>query len=475
MSRAGRPRTCSIGRVSRYDTAVSSEQTYDFDLFVIGAGSGGVRAARMAGAAGARVAVAEASDLGGTCVNLGCVPKKLLMYASAYRDAFEDAAGFGWTVGPRTFDWQALIKRKNAEISRLNGIYGRLLDNTGVELVRGYARVVGPHQVEVGDTRYTAKNILVATGSRPVVPAIAGAEHIVTSDQAFHLPELPRRIAVVGGGYIGVEFAGIFEGMGAEVTLVHRGEKLLRGFDDDLRTRLGESLRARGIDLRLRDEITAIKQVGEGYEASLKSGDVVTVDLVMYATGRRPNTKGLGLEQVGVALGQRGEVLVDELFRTNVPSIWALGDVIDRVALTPVALEEGMALVQTLCFDNPQSIDYTNIPTAVFSQPPIATVGLTEAEAEAQAPDGIDVYTSEFRPMRNTLSGRGQKTFMKLLVDRQSDRVLGVHMLGPDGPEIIQALAICLKMGATKAQFDATIGLHPSTAEEFVTMRSKRK
>ncbi len=447
---------------------------FDFDLLTIGAGSGGVRAARMAGATGARVAVAEASDLGGTCVNLGCVPKKLLMYASAYRDAFDDAAGFGWTVGPRTFDWETLIKRKNAEISRLNGIYARLLDNAGVQLIRGFARVVDPHTVEVDNKRYTARNILVATGSRPRVPKIPGHQHIITSDEAFHLPKLPRRIVIAGGGYIGVEFAGIFEGMGAEVSLVHRRDKLLRGFDDDLRTRLGKSLLARGINLELETQIESVEAVEGGLRAQLSTGRALHVDAVMCAVGRLPNTDRLGLAEVGVELSPRGAVVVDDFFRSSVSSILAIGDVIDRVALTPVAIEEGMAVVSTLFHQQPQKIDYTNIPTAVFSQPPLATVGLTELDAGKQAPDGLDVYTSEFRPMRNTLSGREQRTFMKLIVCRRSQRVLGVHMLGPDGPEIIQALAICLKMGATKAQFDATIGLHPSTAEEFVTMRTKR-
>lgn len=456
---------------------MTSQDNYDYDLFTIGAGSGGVRAARVAGARGVRVAVAESSDLGGTCVNLGCVPKKLMMYASAYSDAFADAAGFGWTVGPQTFDWATLIERKNAEIARLNGIYGNLLDRTGVELIRGRATVTGPHSVEVSGKTYTARHILVATGSRPVMPPIPGVEHAITSDEVFHLKARPKRVTIVGGGYIGVEFAGIFAGMGSQVTLVHRGKQLLRGFDEDLRSRLGASLLARGIDLRLQTEVAAVVKQADGLELSLKGADgtqAFATDLLMFATGRRPNTQGLGLEDVGVKLSPKGAVLVDDYFQTSVPSIRALGDVIDRVALTPVALEEGMAVVKTLFEDQPTSVDYSNIATGVFSQPPLATVGLTEAEAAKQAPAGLDVYTSEFRPMRNTLSGRSQRSFMKMIVCRESQRVLGVHMLGPDGPEIIQAIAICLKMGATKAQFDATIGLHPSTAEEFVTMRSKR-
>jgi len=456
---------------------VTNQDKYDYDLFTIGAGSGGVRAARMAGARGVRAAVAESRDLGGTCVNLGCVPKKLLMYASAYRDTFADAAGFGWTVGPQDFDWATLIERKDAEISRLNGIYGNLLDKTGVELIRGRATVTGPHSVAVNGKTFTARHILVATGSRPFTPSIPGAEHGITSDEAFHLETLPKRITIVGGGYIGVEFAGIFAGMGSQVTLLHRGKQLLRGFDDDLRTRLGASLIARGIDLRLQTQIDAVVQQAGALGLELKGtkgAEQLTTDLVMFATGRRPNTSGLGLEEVGVELSSKGAVLVDDYFQTSVPSIRALGDVIDRVALTPVALNEGIALVKTLFEDEPTTVDYTNIATGVFSQPPLATVGLTETQAADQAPAGLDVYTSEFRPMRNTLSGRSQRSFMKMIVCRESQRVLGVHMLGPDGPEIIQAIAICLKMGATKAQFDATIGLHPSTAEEFVTMRNKR-
>ncbi|MEZ4430391.1 MAG: glutathione-disulfide reductase [Nannocystaceae bacterium] len=454
---------------------MTTARKYDFDLFTIGAGSGGVRASRLAGGMGARVAVAESSAMGGTCVNLGCVPKKLFVYASEFADAFTDARGFGWDVGPRTHDWAALVARKDAEIRRLNGIYERLLNNAGVEILRGHATVVDPHTVELDGRRYTAEHILVATGSWPVRPGIPGGELAITSNDVFHLEALPARATVVGGGYIGVEFAGIFHGLGLQVTQLYRGRMFLRGFDDDLRQALAREMRRRGLDLRMGVNVRSIVSRDDGLHLELTDGTSHVTDLVMFATGRSPRTRGLGLERAGVTLGARGEVVVDDHFRSSVPSILAIGDVIGRVALTPVALAEGSAVAHTLFGERPTTVDYANIPTGVFSQPPMASVGYSEHDAHAHAARGrVDVYVSEFRPLKHTLTGREERTFMKLVVCRDSDRVLGAHMLGPDAPEIIQGLAIALVGGATKAQFDQTIGLHPSAAEEFVTMRQKR-
>ena len=456
---------------------MTTSTRYDYDLFTIGAGSGGVRAARMSGSFGARVAVAESSDLGGTCVNLGCVPKKLFVYASSFSREFADARGFGWTVGEREHSWPQLLAAKNQEIERLNGIYARLLHNAGVDIIRGRARVVDPHTVEVDGQRFTAAHILVATGSWPRMPGIHGAEHAISSNEIFHLESLPRRITIVGGGYIGVEFAGIFHGLGRQVTQLYRGRMFLRGFDDDIRAALAGEMRRAGVDLRMNVNVNAIhKRDGDaGYRLALTDGSTHDTDLVMYATGRAPRSRGIGLEEAGVKLGEHGEILVDEHFRSSTPSILAIGDVLGRVTLTPVAIREGMAVANTLFNNAPTTVDYEYIPTGVFSQPPIGTVGYSEHDAHAHAARGrVDVYVSEFRPMKNTLSGREERTLMKLLVCRDSDRVLGAHMLGPDAPEIIQGVAIALKCGATKAQFDATIGLHPSAAEEFVTMRQPR-
>lgn len=445
---------------------------YDYDLFTIGAGSGGVRASRISASYGARVAIAEERYLGGTCVNVGCVPKKLLVYASHFSEDFEDAAGFGWTVGERSFNWSKLIENKNREIERLNGIYERLLRNAGVEIFRGTATVVDPHTVSINGKTVTAKYILVATGGWPVVPDIPGKEHAITSNEAFFLESLPKRVLMVGGGYIAVEFAGIFNGLGCDVTQLYRGPHFLRGFDDDVRNFLADEMRKKGVDLRFNANIARIVRKGDVYLATLEDGTEIETDLVMYATGRAVKSRGIGLEEAGVELAPNGAVKVDDYFKTSVDSIYALGDVIDRVALTPVAIAEAMVLAGNLFRNQSRMADYEDIPTAVFSQPNIGTVGLTEAQAREKY-GAVDIYASSFRPMKHTLSGSEEKTFMKLVVDRASDRVVGFHMVGPDAGETTQGVGIALKCGATKAQFDATIGIHPTAAEEFVTMREK--
>lgn len=445
---------------------------YDYDLLVIGAGSGGVRASRMAASYGARVAVVEERYLGGTCVNVGCIPKKLFVYAAEFRDHFEDAAGFGWTVGDRRVDWPTLVSNKNTEIERLNGIYRNLLVNAGAEIIEGTARVLDPHTVAVGQQHYTAEYILVATGSWPYVPDVPGIEHAITSNEAFYLEQLPKRAIIVGGGYIAVEFATIFHGLGVEVTELYRGSLFLRGFDTDLRQVLADEMRKREVDLRFNADISRIDKVSGGLQATLNDGTRLEADLIMYATGRLPNTKNIGLEQVGVEMNDIGAVAVDAYSRSSVPSIFAIGDCTDRLNLTPMAIAEGQALAETLFHNNPIKPDHTNVATAVFSHPPIGTVGLTEDEACAEY-EAIDVYKSTFRPLKHTLSGRDEKTFMKLVVDQTSDRVLGCHMVGPDAGEIIQGFSVAMKCQATKAQFDATIGIHPTAAEEFVTMRTK--
>ncbi len=445
--------------------------TYDFDLFVIGAGSGGVRAARMSSAFAARVAVAEVSRLGGTCVNLGCVPKKLMVYASVFSAAAEDAKGFGWTVPPPTFDWATLIANKDREIARLNGIYRELLESAGVRIIEGRARLRDRHTVEIDGTFVSAGRILISTGGHPFKSEIPGNELSITSDQIFHLERQPERIVIAGGGYIAVEFAGILNGMGSEVILVYRGPLFLRGFDDDVRSTLAEEMRKRGIDLRFETLIDRIDRTENGLAATTDHGDVIETDQVLNAMGRLPNTAGLVLDEIGVELSDSGAVVVDEFLESSVPGIYALGDCIDRVALTPVALAEGMALAETLFNDNPRVVDYANIPSAVFSQPPIGTVGLTETEARDQGFDVV-IFRSTFKPMIHTLSGRDEQTMMKMVVDRASDRVLGIHMVGSDAGEIIQGMAVALKAGASKATFDSTIGIHPTAAEEFVTMRT---
>ena len=441
------------------------------DLFVIGAGSGGVRAARMAAGLGAKVAIAENRHMGGTCVNVGCVPKKLFVYASHFREDFDAARGFGWSVGEARFDWSRLLAQKSREIERLQGIYSGLLEGSGVEILTGRARVLDPHAVAVGERRITAKRILIATGSRPSVPEFPGNEHVVTSDAMFFLEQLPRRALIVGGGYIAVEFAGILHGLGVQVALVHRGAKLLRGFDETIRDFLPQEMAKKGLKLRLNTVIERIEKAEDGYRAYTTEGETLAADLVLYATGRTPNTRELGLEAVGVALNEQGAVIVDEDYRTTIPSIHAIGDVTDRVNLTPVATAEAMALVNGLYGKRSTPVDYDTIPTAVFSQPNVATVGLTESLARARYPE-IDVYQSIFTPMKHTLSGLGEKTMMKMVVNRQDGQVLGLHMVGPDAGEIIQGMAVALRAGATKQVFDSTLGIHPTAAEEFVTMRA---
>jgi len=445
---------------------------FDYDLFVIGGGSGGVRAARMSASYGARVAIAEEYRYGGTCVIRGCVPKKLLVYASHFRDDFEDASGFGWTVGERSFSWPALIAAKDKEIARLEAAYSGLLAKAGVTVLAGRARLVDPHTVEWGGKRISARYILVATGGRPFVPDIPGRELGITSNEAFHLPEMPRRIIVVGGGYIAVEFAGIWNGLGAETTLAYRGEEILRGFDRDVRRFLHAEIEKKGVHVQCGAEVAALEKRDGAVAARLTNGETRRVDAVMFATGRIPNTGELGLEAAGVALAADGSVRVDAHSRTTVPSIYAVGDVTHRLQLTPVAIREGAAVAATLFGGKPTAADHANVPTAVFSQPPIGTVGLSEEAALERYPE-IEVYKTDFRPMKATLSGSTERTLMKLVVDRASQRVVGAHMVGDDAAEIIQGVGIAVKAGLTKADFDATVGIHPTAAEEFVTLRDK--
>jgi len=446
--------------------------SWDYDLFVIGAGSGGVRASRMAARHGARVAVVEGRYLGGTCVNVGCVPKKLFVYGSHFAEDFKDAAGYGWTVGASTFDWPTLRDNKTREIERLNGSYRSMLENAGVEIIRGFGRLRDRHTIQIDDGQtVTAQNILIATGGWPHVPEFPGREHVITSNEAFYLERFPKRVIVAGGGYIAVEFAGIFNGLGAQTTLLHRGPLFLRGFDDTVRTFVASQLREKHIDLKFDVMAVRVELTADGTRrVTLKDGRVLEADLVLFATGRAPSVGGLGLEQVGVETTPRGAVVVDDRYRTTVDNIYAIGDVIDRVQLTPVALAEGMVVADNLFNGTNRTLDYSDIPTAVFCQPNIGAVGLTEAQAREKHAK-VRVFESTFKPMKHTMSGRNERTLMKLIVDAQSDRVVGAHMVGPDAGEIIQGLGVALKAGATKAQFDSTIGIHPTAAEEFVTMR----
>lgn len=447
--------------------------TYDFDLFVIGAGSGGVRAARFAASYGARVAVAESRYLGGTCVNVGCVPKKLLVYGAHFADDFEQAQGFGWSLEQANFNWGTLIANKNREIDRLNGIYRNLLVNSGVTLLEGHARIVDDHSVELDGKRYSAKNILIATGGWPHIPEVPGHEHAIGSNEVFFLEQLPKRVLVIGGGYIAVEFASIFNGLGAKTSLLYRGELFLRGFDNAVRVHLQEELSKRGLDLQFNSDIARIdKQADGSLQATLKDGRVLGADCIFYATGRRPMLDNLGLENTQVELDERGYIQVDEQYQTSTPSILAIGDVIGRVQLTPVALAEGMAVAKRLFKpEQYRKVDYQMIPTAVFSLPNIGTVGLSEEQAKK---DGysVSVFESRFKPMKLTMTESQERTLMKLVVDTATDRVLGCHMVGPEAGEIVQGLAVALKAGATKQHFDETIGVHPTAAEEFVTMRT---
>ncbi len=444
----------------------------DYDLFVIGGGSGGVRASRVSASYGARVAVAEERWFGGTCVNVGCIPKKLFSYAAHFAEAFHDAAAYGWTVGEPSFDWTTLRANKAREIARLNGIYEKLLANAGVEILRGRARLLDAHTVEIGGRRCSARHILVATGSKSVSPPIPGSELGITSDAAFFLERLPESALVVGGGYIAVEFASIFNGLGVQTALAYRGERLLRGFDRELGEKLAEELRRKGIEVLLKTDPAKLARKGGGIEATLRDGSVREAGLVMFATGRKPNTQDLGLEAAGVALGPDGAVRVDAHSKSSVDSIHAIGDVTNRINRTPVATAEGMALAKTLFRNEPTVMDYDNVPTAIFAHPNVATVGLSEEQARERH-GKVDIYRTSFRSLLHTLTDNQERIFMKLVVDAASQRVLGAHMIGPDAGEVIQGIAIAVKLGATKAQFDATIGIHPTAAEEFVTLRER--
>lgn len=447
---------------------------HDCDLFVIGAGSGGVRAARMAAQRGARVVVAEAAQLGGTCVNVGCIPKKLYSIAAHFADDFRDAPGYGWSVGQPTFDWHTLRANRAKEITRLNGVYRTLLTGAGVHVLEGWARLVTSHTVEVqtasGPKRLSARHILVATGGRPTVPDFPGCEHVVVSDGMFDIEPFPKRLVIVGGGYIACEFASIFNGLGAKVTLLYRGEQILRGFDDDVRAHTAREMGRHGVILHTNTDVARIDKPHHGLLVTLQDGSTLQADAVLYATGRVPNVAGLNLEGAGVSQGRDGAIVVDRRYTTNVPSIHALGDVTARMQLTPVALAEAMTLVDHLFGQDKREMSYEFVPTAVFTHPNIGIVGYTEARAREHFGD-IVVYKSEFKALRHTLGGGSERTFMKLVVDKATDRVVGVHMVGSDAGEIVQGFAVAMKAGATKAVFDSTIGIHPTAAEEFVTMR----
>jgi len=452
---------------------------YDFDLFVIGAGSGGVRAARLAALSGAKVAVAEEYRVGGTCVVRGCVPKKFMVYASEVSSQLKTAKGYGWTIGQASFDWKTFLHDKDVEIARLSGIYVTNLRKAGAHLLHGKARILDAHTVEVlpregsqDAGRYTAKRILVATGGRPVRPEFEGAEHGITSDEAFHLPTLPKRVLVVGGGYIAVEFAGIYAGLGVETTLCYRGSNILRGFDDDVRAHLADEMEKRGVKVVLGCSHKSIEKTDTGLVSTFNNNLTFESDVVLFATGRDPYVEGLGLENAGVKLNDKGAIAVDAHSKTNVDSIWAVGDVTDRINLTPVAIREGAAFAQTEFYGNPTTFDHDLVASAVFSQPPIGAVGMSEAEAR-HAFGKVDIYRAVFRPMKLTFYGGQERCLMKLVVRQDNEQVVGVHVVGPDAPEIIQMAAIAVKMGVTKPQWDSTCAVHPTLAEELVTMREK--
>lgn len=445
--------------------------SYDFDLFVIGAGSGGVRTARKAASKGKKVAIAEASELGGTCVNVGCVPKKLFVYSSQFPDLFRASKGYGWTIEQTaTFDWDRLRDNKTAEIQRLNKIYQRLLDTSGATIIKGQARIEAPHHVTVNGISYSAKTILIATGGWPYIPEFPGSDLAVTSNEMFYLDQLPKTAVIVGGGYIAVEFAGILNGLGVETHLIYRGSQLLKTFDSETVSWVYQGMVDKGVTIHLETEVTRIDKQDNSLIVTLNNKQVITSDLALYATGRKANTNGLGLENTAIKFKNNGSIVVDSNFNTAEPSIYAIGDVIDRVQLTPVAIKEAMHLIEHLYGDQTSpSMNYDNIPTAVFSQPELATVGLTEQQARQKYPS-TQVYTSDFKPMLNTLGGGSDRTFVKLIVDNNTDRVVGCHMVGDHAAEIMQGIAIALKAGATKADFDATLGIHPSSAEELVTL-----
>jgi glutathione reductase (NADPH) len=461
---------------ARRDQPEEPEISFDYDLFTIGGGSGGVRASRVSAAYGAKVAIAEADRFGGTCVNVGCIPKKLFSYAAHFREDFEVARSFGWTLGgdagsPK-FDWPTLLANKDREIARLNAVYERVLSAAGVEIHRGFASVLSPHSVAVNGKTYTARHILIATGSWPVVPPIAGRELAITSNEAFHLERLPRRMLVVGGGYIALEFASILHGLGVDTTLSYRGKRLLRGFDGEIGTRIAEEMTHKGVKIHFGGEPASIIRHPDCLEVCYSDGPHQKTDMVLFATGRKPNTAKLGLEKVGVVLAADGAVPVNRFSTSTCESIHAIGDVTNRINLTPVATAEAMWLARTLFGGEPTAIDHENVPTAVFCDPNIATVGLSEELARSRY-GAIELYKASFRPLKLTLGEKKERAFMKLVVEQKTQRVLGAHMIGPDAGEVIQGVAIAVKMGATKAQLDATIGIHPTVAEEFVTMREK--
>jgi glutathione reductase (NADPH) len=431
-----------------------------------------VRASRVSAAYGAKVAIAESHLFGGTCVNVGCIPKKLFSYAAHWREEFEIAQAYGWTTGNPKFDWPTLLKNKDQEIARLNAVYERVLSVVGVEIIRGRATVVDPHTVELNSKRYRAKHILIATGSHPVIPQIPGRDLAITSDQAFHLERLPKRALVVGGGYVALEFASILHGLGVKTTLSYRGKRLLRGFDAEIGERIAEEMTHKGLTIHFGGELAAIAKTADGLQVTYTDGPHQKTDLVLFATGRKPTTANLGLDAVGVKLAADGAVVVDHYSKSSVDSIHAIGDVTNRLNLTPVATAEAMWLARTLFRNQPTPVDHENVPTAVFANPNLATVGLSEEKARERYGE-LDIYKAHFRPLKLTLTEKKERVFMKLVVDRKSQRVLGAHMIGLDAGEVIQAVAIALKMGATKAQFDATLGIHPTVAEEFVTMRDK--
>ncbi|MGB2106109.1 MAG: glutathione-disulfide reductase [Porticoccaceae bacterium] len=445
--------------------------SFDYDLFVIGAGSGGVRTARVAASKGKRVAIAEASDLGGTCVNVGCVPKKLFVYASQFPELYEASKGYGWnSVDSANFDWNTLRDNKTAEISRLNGIYQKLLNDSGATIIQGRAKIQGPQCISVNGVEYTAEKILIATGGWPHIPDIPGKELVITSNEIFSLDKLPKAAVIVGGGYIAVEFAGILNGLGVETQLIYRGNQLLKGFDSDCREKVTEGMIKKGVKIQLETNVSSVSKQGQRLAISLDNGEIITTDTVLYATGRKANIEGLGLENTAVRLTDSQAIKVDHNYCTGEPSIYAIGDVVGGIQLTPVAIKEAMTLITHLYSENSAQLDYNNIPTAVFSQPELATVGLTEDQAREKYQE-IAVYRSDFKPMFETLGQGSDRIFIKMIVDKASDRVLGCHMVGHNAAEIIQGIAIALKAGAKKSHFDSTIGIHPSTAEEFVTLK----
>jgi glutathione reductase (NADPH) len=444
--------------------------SHDFDLLVIGAGSGGVRASRIAAGHGARVAVAEEYRVGGTCVIRGCVPKKLLVYGSHFAEDLEDARRFGWQIEGKTFDWAVLRDNVAAEVDRLNGLYQNTLDNNQVTTLLGHARIIDAHTVEVDGQRHTAGTILIASGARPFTPDIPGAEHGITSNDVFHLPTLPRRMVIAGAGYIATEFAGVFHELGVDVTLINRSETILRGWEPALSDRLLQISMAKGLNFKLNCRLERVEKTEAGLVLHFADGKTMETDVVLWALGRVPNVEGLGLEDVGVALNEKGAIAVDADNRTNVPTVFAVGDVTDRVQLTPVAIREGHSFADRQFGEKNWRVDYNAIPSAVFSNPPLGSVGMTEAQAR-NAYGQVKIYTSDFRPMKNVLAGRNERALYKLVVDASSDRVVGAHMIGPDAPEILQAVAIAVKAGLTKAQFDDTMALHPTMSEELVLMR----